>query len=191
MALPQTINTATPASGDSPSGAPALFSNIKQFMVDVLGITDNTAYNIKAMDISPSTDIVTISAAGFGAKDLVLTKGSIAAAALVFDSSVTWTSAGVTYTGWKLNVTDTTSSTASNLLDLQVGGSSKFTVKKDGSLGAALGIGSGGTGLTAAPTNGQLPIGNGSGYTLGTLTGTANQVVVTNSTGSITLSAPQ
>lgn len=49
----------------------------------------------------------------------------------------------------------------------------------------------GGTGLGTTPTNGQLLIGNGTGYTLGTLTGTANQVVVTNSAGGVTLSLPQ
>src|SRR5690349_442018 len=49
----------------------------------------------------------------------------------------------------------------------------------------------GGTGLSAAPTNGQLLIGNGAGYALATLTGTANQLTVTNGAGSITLSTPQ
>lgn len=49
----------------------------------------------------------------------------------------------------------------------------------------------GGTSVTGTPTNGQLLIGNGSGYTLATLTGTANQITVTNNTGSITLSLPQ
>lgn len=45
---------------------------------------------------------------------------------------------------------------------------------------------------TANPTNGQLLIGStGAVPILGTLTGTANQVVVTNSAGGITLSAPQ
>lgn len=50
----------------------------------------------------------------------------------------------------------------------------------------------GGTGQTSY-TNGQLLIGNTTGSTLTktTLTGTANQVVVTNGTGSITLSTPQ
>lgn len=55
----------------------------------------------------------------------------------------------------------------------------------------ALPHGKGGTGLSATPTNGQLPIGNGSGYALATLTGTANQVTVTNGAGTITLSTPQ
>lgn len=54
-----------------------------------------------------------------------------------------------------------------------------------------LGVGNGGTGLSTAPTNGQLLIGNGTAYTLATLTGTANQVTVTNGAGTITLSLPQ
>ncbi len=51
---------------------------------------------------------------------------------------------------------------------------------------------SGGTGQSTY-TNGQLLIGNTTGNTLtkATLTGTANQVIVTNGTGSITLSTPQ
>ncbi|MGZ3770394.1 MAG: tail fiber domain-containing protein [Bdellovibrio sp.] len=52
-------------------------------------------------------------------------------------------------------------------------------------------IARGGTGLATTPTNGQLLIGNGTGYTQATLTGTANQVNVTNAAGSITLSTPQ
>lgn len=48
----------------------------------------------------------------------------------------------------------------------------------------------GGTNLTAAPTNGQLLIGNGTGYTLATITGTTNSVSVTNAAGAITLSLP-
>jgi len=55
----------------------------------------------------------------------------------------------------------------------------------------ALPVSRGGTGLTAAPGNGQLPIGNGSGYALAGLTGTANQLTVTNGAGTITLSTPQ
>jgi len=44
---------------------------------------------------------------------------------------------------------------------------------------------SGGTGLTAIPTNGQLLIGNGTGYTLRTLTAGAG-LAITNGAGSIT-----
>ena len=53
-------------------------------------------------------------------------------------------------------------------------------------------VGNGGTGQTTY-TDGQLLIGNTTGNTLtkATITGTANQVVVTNGNGSITLSGPQ
>lgn len=55
-----------------------------------------------------------------------------------------------------------------------------------------LNVSRGGTGLSgSSAANGTLLIGNGSGYTLAALTGTANQVIVTNGSGSITLSLPQ
>jgi hypothetical protein len=45
--------------------------------------------------------------------------------------------------------------------------------------------------LTSTPSNGGMLIGNGSGFTVATLTGTVNQVNVTNGAGSVTLSLPQ
>ena len=51
-------------------------------------------------------------------------------------------------------------------------------------------VAKGGTGLSTT-TNGQLLIGNGANFTLSALTGTLNQVIVTNGAGSITLSPPQ
>jgi hypothetical protein len=51
-------------------------------------------------------------------------------------------------------------------------------------------VANGGTGLTSTPTNGQVDIGNGTGFTRSTITGTASQVAVTNGSGSITLSLP-
>jgi len=54
--------------------------------------------------------------------------------------------------------------------------------------GTAIGVGYGGTGNTATPTNGQLLIGNGTGYTLSTLTAGTN-VSISNTAGGITVSA--
>jgi hypothetical protein len=54
--------------------------------------------------------------------------------------------------------------------------------------GDAIGYAYGGTGLTAAPSNGQLAIGNGSGYTLSTLSAGTN-VSISNTAGGITISA--
>jgi hypothetical protein len=52
----------------------------------------------------------------------------------------------------------------------------------------AIGVAYGGTGLTATPSNGQLAIGNGTGYSLATLTAGTN-VSISNSAGGITINA--
>lgn len=52
--------------------------------------------------------------------------------------------------------------------------------------GTAVGVGYGGTGLTATPTNGQIDIGNGTGFTRTTLTN-GTGISVTNTSGSITI----
>jgi hypothetical protein len=55
-------------------------------------------------------------------------------------------------------------------------------------LSGAITIANGGTGLGTTPTNGQLLIGNGSGYTLATLTAGAG-ISISNGSGGITISA--
>ena len=55
-------------------------------------------------------------------------------------------------------------------------------------LSGTLGIFNGGTGLAVSTSNGQLLIGNGTGYTLSTLTAGAN-VTITNASGSITIAS--
>lgn len=55
-------------------------------------------------------------------------------------------------------------------------------------IGGTLATGSGGTGLSAAPTNGQLLIGNGTGYTLNTLTA-GTGISISNAAGSITIAS--
>ena len=54
--------------------------------------------------------------------------------------------------------------------------------------GTTIGRAYGGTGLTAAPSNGELLIGNGSGYALSTLTAGSN-ITITEGSGSITIAA--
>lgn len=51
--------------------------------------------------------------------------------------TVTWNSGGTTFNALKMNVTDTASAVASLLLLLQVGGSDKFKVGKDGTITGA------------------------------------------------------
>ena len=54
--------------------------------------------------------------------------------------------------------------------------------------GSPISISYGGLGLSTTPTNGQIPVGNGSGYTLATLTAGTN-ISITNGSGSVTISA--
>lgn len=67
---------------------------------------------------------------GGGSWDGVLAKGTITTDQKVMDLSVTWNNAAVTFTGLKFNVTNTASNAASLLMDLQVGGVSKFSFTK-------------------------------------------------------------
>lgn len=71
--------------------------------------------------------------------------------------ATTWTNSGTTYTGIKLNVTDTASAAASLLMDLQVGGSSQFKVSKSGQITAS------GTSIFNEPSVLVTPSNNGSG----------------------------
>ena len=77
--------------------------------------------------------------------------------------TTTWNNVSTTFTGIKLNVTDTASAAASLLMDLQVGGASRFNVTKAGevSLGsngsaAAPALARGSSGLYFSGANGLI-----------------------------------
>lgn len=70
--------------------------------------------------------------AGENITSATLTGGTVTTSNPLLDMTQTWNDGGVTFTSLKLNVTDTASGASSLLLDLQVGGSSKFSVDKDG-----------------------------------------------------------
>tara|TARA_E500000331_G_scaffold260614_1_gene251524 strand:- start:950 stop:2719 length:1770 start_codon:yes stop_codon:yes gene_type:complete len=86
---------------------------------------------------------------------------------------------------------DINSGTINGITDLAVAdGGTGVSTLTDG--GVLLGSGTDAITATAVLTNGQLLIGDNSGDpTIATLTGTSNQVTVTNGAGSITLSTPQ
>ena len=63
---------------------------------------------------------------------LSITGGTVTANNPVLSATQTWNNAGVTFTGWRLNVTDTASAGASLLMDLQVGGVTRFNLTKAG-----------------------------------------------------------
>lgn len=120
-AIPLTIGTTTIASGATTR---ILYDN-----AGVLGeYTLTGTGTVVAMQTSPSflTGITTPVA--------TVTQGTITADAPQINGTVTWNSGAVTFTGWKLNVTDAASAVASLLLDLQVGGTRKFAFGKNGHL---------------------------------------------------------
>jgi len=79
-----------------------------------------------------------------------------------FSTSLVWNNATTTFTGLKLNVTDTASASASKLLDLQVNGTSKITASNEGSVPTLDFLGGGTIFVDKDSTNGIL-IGNYAG----------------------------
>lgn len=89
------------------------------------GAAENTAVTFKSLTLaSPSANTAFLSGTGYS-----LTSGN----GSFIDLAGTWNNAGSTPTAIKLNVTDTASNSGSLFLDLQIGGSSKFVIQKDGS----------------------------------------------------------
>lgn len=60
--------------------------------------------------------------------------GSITANTLILNTTATWNNSAVVFTGIYENITDTASNALSLLIDLNVGGSSKFKVDKTGTI---------------------------------------------------------
>jgi hypothetical protein len=68
---------------------------------------------------------------------LTANNGTLTASAPVLDLAQTWDASGTTFTGLRVNVTDTASAAASLLADLRVGGSSRVSVNKNGTIFAS------------------------------------------------------
>ena len=58
--------------------------------------------------------------------------------AYIYDLTDTWNAGGTTFYGIKMNVTNSASASGSKLLSLQVSGSEKFGVDKDGNVGVGV-----------------------------------------------------
>jgi hypothetical protein len=87
---------------------------------------NGTAINFRLADDSADCDVSAAHGTFSAGTDTVSTP--------ILNLSQTWNNAATTFTGILANITDTASNAASLLLDLQVGGSSKFSVSKTGSL---------------------------------------------------------
>jgi hypothetical protein len=94
-----------------------------------------------------------------------ITAGSTTTSVPVINATQTWNAGGVTFTGIKQNITDTASAAASLLMDLQVGGASKFSVNKAGNI-----VNAGSIAATGAITGSNLSGTNTGDQTI-TLTG--------------------
>ncbi len=100
----------------------------------------------------------------------------------LFDMTDLWNNVATTFTGLKLNVTDTASAAGSLLMDLQVGGASKFTLSKVGygffqsslETGANLNI-STNSGLIRLGTSSDVILARDAANTLALRNGTAAQ----------------
>lgn len=98
-------------------------------------------------------------------RQAVVTQGAITASTPFITQTATWNNAGVTFVNLFANVTDTASAAGSLLVDLQVGGSSKFKVGKAGdiTIPGDTYLRGGGSGLTIAGYNasgGKIEVGS-------------------------------
>ena len=84
--------------------------------------------------------------------------------------------------------TGATSASGARLTLLAAGSGANSDITSLTGLTTALSVGQGGTGLATVPTNGQLLIGNGTNYSVATITA-GSGVSVTNSAGGITIAA--
>lgn len=85
---------------------------------------------------------------------LLLTQATITTNNPQLNATQTWNAGGVTFTGWKLNLTDTASAAASLLMDLQKASTSQFSVTKSGEVNALTEYRIAGTKVVAARNTG-------------------------------------
>jgi hypothetical protein len=103
---------------------------------------------------------------------------------------------GVTITNGAGSITISSAVSGGTVTSVNVSGGSTGLTTSGGpvtgsgtiTLAGTLGVGFGGTGITTTPTNGKIPIGNGTNYTAATLTA-GTGISITNGAGSVTLAA--
>ena len=65
---------------------------------------------------------------------IAIAEGNTSSNVPMIDASVQWNAGGITFSGWRMNVTDTASTAGSLLVDLMVGGNPIFSLRKDGAV---------------------------------------------------------
>lgn len=149
--------------------------------VTTLAATSGSVTNLTVA----SATVTALSATSGSVTNLTVTSATVTTLGATSASITTLSSTSGTIT--TLSATSgtvtTLSSTSANITTI----SSTNVTATSLTLTNALKIGQGGTGLSSTPSNGQLLIGNGTGYTLATLTA-GTGISLTNSAGSITIS---
>jgi len=108
-------------------------------------------------------------------------------------TTISWGGCGGS--NFQVNGSNLFSQTTVNFLNSAATNGQTFTFTNPTAGSVQLGVsgtlttGGGGTGIASTPANGQVLIGNGSGYSLATITAGSN-ITVTNSAGGITIAAP-
>lgn len=103
-------------------------------------LTDKTGSGVNVFGTAPTiTTSLTINE-GAGSSALTLTGATQTTSAPVLNATQTWNAGAQTFTGWKLDITDTASAAGSLLVDFRVGGSSKATINKAGTATFAAGV---------------------------------------------------
>jgi len=81
----------------------------------------------------------TVAEAAVSEGPLTITGGTVTTSTPFLQATQSWNAGGVTFTGLKVNITDTASAAGSLLIDYQVGGATKFSVTKAGTVSVATG----------------------------------------------------
>lgn len=96
------------------------------------GTTLNTIQGIRTTD-TPQFARLGIGGAADATHLIKIALGTVTADTHAIDITGTWNNSGVTFTAVKINITKTAANASSPLLDMQVGGTSKFSYLTDGS----------------------------------------------------------
>lgn len=167
--------------GDGTAGAKTLafYANFQ----GNLNWTPTAARNITVPDAS-GTLALTSDLSGYQPLDSDLTALANTATTGLYTVTGSGTSATRTLTAGssKISITNGSGVAGNPTIDAV---EANFTLDN---IGGTLGVSKGGTGNTGTPTNGQLLIGNGTGFTLASLTAGAN-ITITPGAGSITIAA--
>jgi len=131
------INGANPLILSTPYASPVLISNgVDKWTLDIRGVSRGGTGATDAAGARTNLGLGTGNSPTFLSQSLTGQSLTGTQATSLLDLTTTWLSTTGTPTAIKLNVTDTASNAASNLMDLQVGGVSKFTVGKTGAINA-------------------------------------------------------